>query len=191
MNFQDASNAAEGAQTLRDALNAANDASRTTQNATQSGDAGAPGTTSGSQPIIITQDGERPVSIDMKDGNLVISQAGNTKVIPWREAVPAGAVQIAWTIPATLFILLIGWPLTRAAVGWIRRRSAVNQDTAALEARLQARFASMETNIDTVAVEMEKLAEGQRFTNRLISERPVGAVPVPASANMPVGAARP
>ena len=149
----------------------------------------------GSQPIIITQDGERPVSIDMKDGNLIISQDGNTKVIPWHDAVPAGAVQIAWAIPATLSILLIGWPLARAVGGWIRRRSVVTQGTAALEERLRDQFATMERNIDTVAVEMEKLAEAQRFTDRLIAERQSRIapmqVPVNVPANVPVGVARP
>ena len=140
-------------------------------------DAAAPG----SQPIYIPGDGSRPFSLDMKNGNLIISQEGNTKVIPWRDAVPAGAVQIAWAIPATLSILLIWWPLTRAVAGWIRRRSAVSHDASALEARLQDRFAAMETNIDTVAVEMERLAEGQRFAAKLLADRPAVAVPATAS----------
>jgi hypothetical protein len=170
-----ATTAREAARTAREAARTAQEAARGAEDAPAPPDPPAPPDASGQgQPIIITQDGENPVTIDMRDGNLVLSQNGNTKVIPWREAVPEGAVQIAWAIPATLSILLIWWPISRAVVGWLRRKTAVAQDTSALEARLAERFALMERNIDTVALEVERLDEGQRFTNKLIVERPVG-----------------
>lgn len=36
---------------------------------------------------------------------------------------------------------------------------------------IEARLARMEDSIESVAVEMERIAEGQRFTARLLSER--------------------
>jgi hypothetical protein len=202
MNDQNGGNRAEIQQAIqdaqaavRDAANAARDAARSAQNAARTAQEAArngasvvapeppppamPGASGQAQPIIITQDGENPVTIDMRDGNLVLSQNGNTKVIPWREAVPEGAVQIAWAIPATLSILLIWWPISRAVVGWLRRKAVVARDTGALQSQIAEQFERMERNIDTVAIEVERLSEGQRFTNKLIAERPMAeAVPV-------------
>jgi hypothetical protein len=38
---------------------------------------------------------------------------------------------------------------------------------------VQARLDAMERNIDTVAVELERVSEGQRFTNKLLEQRPM------------------
>lgn len=192
---QEATNAAvratqEAAATAaRDAQRAAQEAARAAQDAARAGraselqppdppeppDAPAPPGT-----IVIPRDGGRPpISINVDGQGIHLRQGDNETIIPVRDVVPRGAVQIAWAIPATLSILLIWWPLSRAVIGWLRRKSAVAHDTAALEARLASRMEQMERNIDTVAVEMERLAEGQRFTNRLIAERQGEAVGVP------------
>jgi len=126
-----------------------------------------------------------PVNISFNDGVLTLSQNGTTQAIPIRDLVPRQAAQIAWAVPATLSILLIWWPLSRAVIRWINRKNVSNGEAAALEARLRERFETLERIVDTVAVEMERLAEGQRFTNRLISERPV-QVPVDLPAGVPV-----
>lgn len=125
----------------------------------------------GQSPIIISENDGEPVTLDFRNGNLEITQGGNTKQIPWRDAVPEGAVQIAWAIPATLSILLIWWPLSRAVIGWIRRRGVVQQQDTALRQQFEARFENLERNLDTVAIEMEKLSEAQRFTTKLLAER--------------------
>ncbi len=125
----------------------------------------------GQSPIIISESNGESVTLDFKDGNLIISQDGNTRSIPWRDAVPEGAVQIAWAVQATLSILLIWWPLSRAVIGWIRRRGVVGQQDSALRQQFEARFEHLERNLDTVAIEMEKLSEAQRFTTKLLAER--------------------
>jgi len=116
-------------------------------------------------------EGQPEVTADFVNGNLVLHQGGNTTTVPWRDAVPSGVVQIAWAIPATLSILLIWWPLSRAVIRWINRKNVSNNEAAALEARVRDRFETLERNLDTVAVEMERLSEGQRFTNKLLAER--------------------
>jgi hypothetical protein len=143
-------------------------------------------------PIVFTSDEGRPVSIAMKDGSLVLTQEGNTQVIPFRDVIPREATQIAWAIPATLSIFLIWWPISRAVVRWLNRKHTAQYDTAALEARLRDRFETLERNLDTVAVEMERLSEGQRFTTKLRAERQApapGAIPVEIPAGVPRGAA--
>lgn len=192
--------AREAAQTTRDAAQAARDAARAGQ-ASEGGAAQVPDPPSPPDPPLVFNgitfgDGQPRISADLVNGNLVLRQEGHTASIPWRDAVPAGAVQIAWAIPATLSILVIWWPLTRALTGWLRRKTAVAQDTAALEARLRERFETIERNVDTVAIEMERLAEGQRFTNKLLSERQAGVAvpgapaPVQVPVNLPAGTPR-
>jgi hypothetical protein len=173
--------ARQAAQTAREAAKSARDAAREGQPArvVDPADPASPP----DPPIVFHGirfgDGTPSISADLVDGNIVLRQEGRTASIPWRDAVPSGAVAIAWAIPATLSIFVIWWPLTRALTGWLRRKTAVAHDTAALEARLRERFELIERNVDTVAIEMERLAEGQRFTNKLLSERQ--AVPVDAS----------
>lgn len=43
---------------------------------------------------------------------------------------------------------------------------------------IDARLARMEQAIDAMAVEMERVAEGQRFTSKLLAERPRDAAPL-------------
>lgn len=133
----------------------------------------APGdpASSGNGPIVFSSEDGEPVSVSFKDGTLTLSQEGNTQAIALRDAIPREAVQIAWAIPATLSVLLIWWPISRAVIRWLNRKHVANTEAAALEARLRDRFETLERNLDTVAVEMERLSEGQRFTNKLLAER--------------------
>jgi len=63
------------------------------------------------------------------------------------------------------------WPLSRAVIRWLDRKRTDDRQTTQLQQRLDDRFATLERNIDTVAVEVERLAEGQRFTTKLLAER--------------------
>lgn len=145
------------------------------QAAPQARAAAAPG-----EPVVFSTDNGRPVSMSFRNGTIYLTQDGNTQVIPLREAIPQEAARIAWAVPATLSILLIWWPLSRAVIRWLKRKHVANTEAAALEARLRDRFETLERNLDTVAVEMERLSEGQRFTNKLLAERAEKA-PVPVN----------
>jgi hypothetical protein len=78
-------------------------------------------------------------------------------------------------IPIVLFIMMgvtaIGWPIARAIARKMDRESL--QPKVPLE--LQGRLERMELAIDSIAVEVERISEGQRFTTKLLSERPQGA----------------
>ncbi len=77
---------------------------------------------------------------------------------------------VAFGIP---FVLA---PLVRAISKRIEGRPAEKAD-----AELQERLANIERNVDVIAVEVEKLAEGQRFVTRLLAERERGAGVLPSS----------
>ena len=78
-------------------------------------------------------------------------------------------------IPIVLFIMMgvtaIGWPIARALARKMDRESL--QPKIPLE--IQGRLERMELAIDSIAVEVERISEGQRFTTKLLSERQQGA----------------
>ncbi len=66
----------------------------------------------------------------------------------------------------TVIILTLGIPLVRA----FARRQEQGGRQVALPHDLVQRLDRIEAMVETVAVEVERLAEGQRFTTRLLSE---------------------
>ena len=74
-------------------------------------------------------------------------------------------------IPIVLFVMMgvtaIGWPIARA----IARRMDREAIPPKIPLELQGRLERMEMAIDSIAVEVERISEGQRFTTKLLSER--------------------
>jgi hypothetical protein len=85
------------------------------------------------------------------------------------------AIDGVW-VPIVLFstmpIIAIGFPLARAYAKKIER----GNDTARVPSDVSARLERMEQAIDSIAVEVERISEGQRFTTKLLAERSGAAV---------------
>ena len=62
-------------------------------------------------------------------------------------------------------IIVVGLPIARA---YARR---LESSPASLPPDLGARMQRMEQAIDSIAVEVERISEGQRFTTKLLSDR--------------------
>jgi UPF0716 family protein affecting phage T7 exclusion len=77
----------------------------------------------------------------------------------------------------TVLALALGLPLVRSYVRQREARLPVRGD----DTETLVRLARIESAIETLAVEIERISEGQRFTTKLLAERPQGAVP-PAAA---------
>ena len=76
--------------------------------------------------------------------------------------------------------MTVGRPIARA---WARRIEGGPQDrTPALPPDTTQRLERMEQAIEAIAVEVERLAEGQRFTTKLLAERPGAASSIAASS---------
>ena len=75
-------------------------------------------------------------------------------------------------IPIVLFIMvgitIIGAPIARAIA---RRIEGGPRTNAGLPNDVGARLERMEQAIDAIAVEVERIAEGQRFTSKLLAGR--------------------
>jgi hypothetical protein len=84
-------------------------------------------------------------------------------------------------IPIVLFIsiaaMVIGVPLAKA---WGKRIESQPRDLR-LPPDVTARLDRMEQAIDAIAVEIERISEGQRFTTKLLSER----ADKPAASSLP------
>jgi len=81
------------------------------------------------------------------------------------------AIDGVW-VPIVLFatapIMAIGIPIARA---YAKRISNEGGGQARIPSDVSARLERMEQAIDSIAVEVERISEGQRFTTKLLSER--------------------
>jgi hypothetical protein len=74
--------------------------------------------------------------------------------------IPLGAFAMITTI-------VIGFPLVRGLVRRWERESEMPRVPAEVQARLQR----IEQSVDAIAIEVERMSEGQRFVTRLLAER--------------------
>lgn len=117
--------------------------------------------------IVIPTDGDADIRINVDGSGIHVHQGDATTTIPITDIVPRGAVDIVQAMGATLVLIVVGWPLARAFARWLDRRHSGVLLSKAVEARLEA----MDRNIDTVAIELERISEGQRFTAKLLEQR--------------------
>lgn len=77
----------------------------------------------------------------------------------------------------TVIVLSIGIPLVRALARRWERESAQPRIPAEVAGRLER----MEQSIDAMAIELERISEGQRFVTKILADRPGERVPLPAA----------
>ncbi len=77
-------------------------------------------------------------------------------------------------------ITAIGFPIARAYA----RRVEQGDATKRVPLEVTARLERMEQAIDSIAVEVERISEGQRFTTKLLAER--SGAPVGGDVSPPV-----
>lgn len=75
-----------------------------------------------------------------------------------------------------VIVLAIGIPLIRALTKRWEREPVASR----LPAEVGSRLERIEQAVEAIAVEVERISEGQRFTTKLLSERSAEPVPVPA-----------
>ncbi|HET9011744.1 MAG TPA: hypothetical protein VFN38_08000, partial [Gemmatimonadaceae bacterium] len=73
-------------------------------------------------------------------------------------------------------IIAIGMPLARAYA-----RRLESKPPAAIPPEVSARLERIEQAVDAIAIEMERVSEGQRFTTKLLAERTAPAAPAPTA----------
>ena len=79
-------------------------------------------------------------------------------------------------------VIAIGVPIARAYA-----RRLESKPTAAIPSDVSARLERMEQAIDSIAIEVERISEGQRFTTRLLSDRTGGERDAPPAVRPGAG----
>lgn len=107
--------------------------------------------------------------------------------------IPPQVPEIMSILGITLVFCIVGLPIARAFARWIDRRG----NTPPAPAReVMTRLEAIEQAVESVAVEVERISEGQRFTTRVLSERVHEPAPEflparePAAVGTPVNARR-
>lgn len=80
-----------------------------------------------------------------------------------REAIPIVGMSLAMMV-----VLFIGWPLARA---FARRSDSRIKDGELTARTLQPQIRQLQESLDTMAVELERISEAQRFQAKLMAER--------------------
>ena len=83
-------------------------------------------------------------------------------------------------------VTAIGVPMARAYARRLDGRAG-GGPAPQIPSDLTARMERMEQAIDSIAVEIERISEGQRFTTKLLSERTGDRGAQPLSAGAPAG----
>jgi len=78
----------------------------------------------------------------------------------------------------TVLLTVVG-PLVRAYARKVSGEST--QRAASVPAEVAVRLERMEQTIDAMAIEMERISEGQRFVTKLLAERQPERVPLPGA----------
>ncbi len=83
------------------------------------------------------------------------------------DIIPPQAVDISLAFFFTVAAIIIGLPIARA----FARRMDRKGGTAQIPSEVSAHLAHLNQAVDAIAVEVERISEGQRFTTRLLSEQ--------------------
>ena len=86
------------------------------------------------------------------------------------DQIPPEAVDISIAFFITCAAVIIGWPLSRAFARRMDRRGASGQ----VPGDIANQLTQLNQAVDAIAVEVERISEGQRFTSRLLSEQQRG-----------------
>ena len=75
----------------------------------------------------------------------------------------------SWVVPG-IVIMVLGFPVVRLITRWLEPKPVPPRELSAINARLER----IETAVDSIALEVERISEAQRFSARLQSEQQTG-----------------
>jgi hypothetical protein len=122
-------------------------------------------------------------------GRLITGDAGRAEVEvqPPIDQIPPQAVTISIAFFAACAVTIIAIPVIRAWSRWLDRRGQAQAP------EVDGRLDRIEQAIEAVAIEVERVSEGQRFTNRLMGDLhkiPVGVLQGSMQGREPVAVPR-
>jgi hypothetical protein len=86
----------------------------------------------------------------------------------FEDTIPPQAVDISIAFFLMLAVIIIGTPLARA---FARRMDRKSSGSPQISGEISSQLAQLSQSVDAIALEVERISEGQRFTTRLLSEQ--------------------
>ena len=84
----------------------------------------------------------------------------------------------SWVVPG-LVIMVLGFPVVRLITRWLEPRPVPPRELTSINSRLER----IESAVDAIAVEVERISEAQRFSARLQSEQQHPRLPGPGDSS--------
>ena len=104
-----------------------------------------------------------------------LGQGGGFQAFPERIShLPPELVPLVFGSLVLILLMVVGYPIARALGRRIDRQTVAVPPEALPQADVVARLERIEHAVETMAVEIERISEGQRFTNRIVSEQARG-----------------
>lgn len=109
--------------------------------------------------------GPRTITIRGPDGSQTVVGVPSN---PFENSpIPPQAVDISVAFFLTVAAIIIGLPLARAFARRMDRRGAATQ----IPNEIASHLSQLNQAVDAIALEVERISEGQRYTTRLLSEQ--------------------
>lgn len=98
---------------------------------------------------------------------------------PWvpPDDIPPRVQETAYALFITFAVMIIGYPIAKA----IGRRIDRAGEPAKVPAAVASQLAQLNQAVESIAIEVERISEGQRFTTKLLSEQ--HQLPAPTHKN--------
>ncbi len=119
-----------------------------------------------------------------EDGSVIVGTPTEATAPPRANDIPRGVLQIIEMGTIAVVVIILGTSILRLVNRWMERRAVPPASSPDVARRLQA----IEEAVDSIAIEVERISEGQRFTSKLLAERTHAAAPefLAAEARDPV-----
>jgi hypothetical protein len=88
--------------------------------------------------------------------------------VPWERDIPPRIKDVSVAFFIMCATIIIGWPIMRAIGKRIERGAPAPM---AVPAEMQAQMQHLMQSVDAIAIEVERISEGQRFATKMLAEK--------------------
>jgi len=92
----------------------------------------------------------------------------SVKGMPWEADIPPRVKDVSIAFFVMCAVIIVGFPIMRAIGKRIERGAPV---PLSVPAEMQAQMQHLMQSVDAIAIEVERISEGQRFATKMLAER--------------------